>query len=155
MNAADRKETCWHEAAHAVLTRKLCRAGGAAGLLDGNANPIFSPEHEPLLRKANGYAFTAGARTLDGVLVNLAGAAAVEELLYQPAIGCEDDIDKADQLLADLGYRGIAITLMRGTMMTLARDVVRRHRQAIRRVARALRVHGQLSGEQIDQLMEA
>jgi hypothetical protein len=153
-----RRETCWHEAGHAVASRKLSRWCGGAWLIDGGKIPpelkSLSPEHERLLRGADGFALTTTRknRELDAVLIDLAGAASVIEFLDREPSGCQHDFASADRRLAAMGIFD-DIAAARRSMLTQARDWVSRHRKQIRRVAIALRARGQLSGEEIDELI--
>jgi hypothetical protein len=155
---AERREASYHEAGHSVLSRVLCKSGGAAALLDGDADLVaatksIGQQFEPLLRQADGYAVTTRRkdRFFHSILVTLAGGAAVAELLYQEPTGCEHDNAKVDAQLAEMGFSDVAA--VRAMLMADARVLVRKHRQAIRRVARALKARGTLTGEEIDQII--
>jgi hypothetical protein len=80
---------------------------------------------------------------IDGVLAVLGGRAATEELLgVADDFGCSGDDARALEWLPALSSAN------RGT-----RALVRKHRDAVERVARELLERGTLSGREIDQLI--
>jgi hypothetical protein len=154
---ADRYATSYHEAAHAVVSRELCkRGGGGAWLLDG-ATVVLRSKSGAVTRhaRADGLAvISAEGRDVDLVLVELAGAAAEIELLGTAApTGCDADFAQADARIAQMDIFPDVDAARRYLLHGEARALVRKHRRAIKRVARALRKRGQLSGEEIDELM--
>ena len=64
-----RRESCWHEAGHAVASHLRSRWCGGAWLLDGGNIPPelgkLAPEHERLLRGADGFALTTTRKGRD------------------------------------------------------------------------------------------
>jgi hypothetical protein len=145
-----------HEAAHAVLSRKLCKRGGGAWLLDGADVVLRIKSGEVRHARADGLAVTsAEGRDDDLVLVELAGAAAEIELLGVAApAGCDADFAAADARIAQMGVFPDVDAARRYLLHGEARALVHKHRRKIRRVAKALRRRGTLTGEQIDELIE-
>jgi hypothetical protein len=146
-------QTAIHEAGHAVASRRLHRWGGAAGILGADCAAIVNTgRSEVLLEGVSGYSVTWNDRDFNSVIVSLAGAAAVEEFGYQPT-GCEDDYNKADVVLAEMGWNDLERRMLRHALMNQARALIARHRAKVRKVAKALKRRGQLSGDEIDAIL--
>jgi hypothetical protein len=104
---------------------------------------------------AVGYAETAPDRAgFKSILIALAGQAAEIELLgIAVPTGCEHDNARADALLDEMAiFPDLAAA--RRYMLMEARGLARKHRRKIRKVARALRRKGALTGDEIDRLLE-
>jgi ATP-dependent Zn protease len=136
-----RLEVAYHEAGHAVLARVLGLRSGRATLRDhdGRARAYLNP-----------------GDSIDGVLAVLGGRAATEELLgYADDFGCSTDDRRALALLMAPGIierEPWYAKIVRRQLTAQARDLVRRHRGAIERVAHALLARGTLTGAEIDRL---
>jgi ATP-dependent Zn protease len=139
-----RLEVAYHEAGHSVLARVLGLRAGRATLRDrdGRAKSYFCP-----------------GDCIDGVLAVLGGRAASEELLgYADEFGCSTDDRAALELLMASGIierEPWYAKVVRRQLLAQARDLIRKHRGAVERVAHALLDRGTLSGWEIDQIIES
>jgi hypothetical protein len=94
---------------------------------------------------------------IDGVLAVLGGRAATEELLgYADDFGCStDDREALDLLMAPgiIEREPWYAKVVRRQLLAQARGLIRRHRDAVERVADALLDRQTLTGSEIDQLL--
>ena len=127
-----RLEVAIHEAGHAVLARALGLRSGRATLRDhdGGARAYFIP-----------------GDSIDGVLAVLGGRAASLELL---GVADEFGLLMADKFVQREPWYA---RIVRRQLIAQARDLVRKHRDAVERVADALLDRGTLTGREIDRLV--
>jgi ATP-dependent Zn protease len=127
-------EVAVHEAGHSVIARVVGLRSGRATLSD----------HDGVAR-----AYFADDGSLNNVVAVLAGRAATEVILGRASdYDCSIDDDIAKRMLAAKGFVGFGMR----TKLYDARALIRQHRAAVERVARALLVRGTLSGDEIDAL---
>jgi ATP-dependent Zn protease len=137
LGAISKREVAYHEAAHAVIARML-------GLQVRRAT----------MRDAEGHGCTVVVEDdkLNFVMMALAGRiASYVFLATADEAGCESDNAKADELLAELGFSDPP--RMRERLLLDVHALVCAHADEIERVAKQLLRHGELTGQQIDQLL--
>jgi hypothetical protein len=119
-----------HEAGHAVISRVLQLPSGKA-TIDGKPGAYLRDDHG-----------------LASLLTALAGSAAEVELLgLASAGGVDGDMPKVTRLLDTLHVDS-------DTCWLITRQLVQLHRDRIAAVAAALLQHGELSGAEIDAIVE-
>jgi ATP-dependent Zn protease len=135
--AISRREVAYHEAAHAVIARMLGLEVRRATMRDA---------------QGHGCAVVTSDGTLNFVMMCLAGRiASYLFLATADEAGCESDNDKADELLAELGFSDPPA--MRERLLLDVHALVCEHAGAIERVAKQLLRQGSLTGAEIDQLL--
>lgn len=154
----DRRRTAIHEAGHAVVGRILTMLCGGASI-----RPDEEAGEAGHAITADPYAVTAaweqrekwrnfGTVWTGRILTVMAGAEAEIEILGSSEGGDGDDRYQITLMLHEsldeTGHEHREARLRR-----FARQIVRRHRNDIERVAAALEVHETLAGEEIDALL--
>jgi ATP-dependent Zn protease len=135
------REIAYHEAGHSVIARALALPAGKATLRDhdGVARAYFNNDG------SNGY-----------ILAVLAGRAATQVIIgYATASGCTFDDARAANLLMAGGRDLASARIAFHQHLADAKGLIRFHRRAVERVARALLERETLSGREIDKLMTA
>jgi ATP-dependent Zn protease len=124
----ERNAIAAHEAGHAVISRVLQLPSGKA-TIDGKPGAYLQDDHG-----------------LASLLTAMAGSAAERELVGVTG-GMDGDWPKVMRLLDALGVDS-------DTCWTITRQLVELHRDRIAAVAQALLQHGELSGAEIDAIVE-
>ena len=134
-------EVAVHEAGHSVIARVLGLPAGTATLCD----------HDGVARS-----YFRDDGSIANVLAVLAGRAASMELLGRACdYGCSIDDAFALRLLEAQGREPWYAKIVRRQVLADTRALIRRHRAAVERVARALLERETLTAAEIDKLMTA
>ena len=134
-------EIALHEAGHAVIARVV-------GLKSGEA----------VITDRDGYAHWKADNSIRHVITLLAGRAASDVILGRTTeSGYAGDNEKIMRLLEADGFRErfFAFDVSRDALLAHARALIRKHRDAVERVARALLERETLTARKIDKLMTA
>lgn len=156
---SERRATAVHEAGHAVIGRVVTLPCGGASIVPdndlgsygaavvGNADDAW---HQWQLReKFRDYPSAVRAR----IITAQAGHEAEAEILGDATGLDEDDREVAAACAEDLGVPPERENAVVGRLRRAARQLVRRHRADIERVAAALEAHGTLTGDEVDALL--
>jgi len=151
----DRQHTAIHEAGHAVVARVLEIPSGPATIRpdeDSAGHGIVPDPHAiqhrwELEGKYREFATVMRAR----IISFMAGREAEEECLGFCAGGDDNDRYQIDLMLADILRPDSDAARVEKRLRLVARQLVRRHRLKIERVAALLLEHGDLSAEKIDE----
>jgi hypothetical protein len=131
---ATRLEISTHEAAHVIAAKAL-----------GVAVESVSISAE------GGSTFIDDGDTMAMAVVAAAGRIGTEAILgYYTEEGCHGDAEVTERMLTALGQNHL---LGRAECAAGAHNLVHKHRRKIRRLARALRRKGALTGAEIDELL--
>jgi ATP-dependent Zn protease len=151
------KQTAYHEAGHAVIERVLTLPSGGVTIKPdydegswGHANvrkPFNCQVEWEKRGKARDEKFIWHAK----IIALMAGAEAEAELLGLTALG--DGGDREDIKYISYELAGANWDQLEPRLRAMTRQLVRRHKALIERLAKALLVKTTLSGEEVDKLV--
>jgi len=152
------KSGAFHEAGHAVIARVMGLTCGAAAIIPDIGNNVgdYAMIDDPVTVTGHWYErgrYRKGRTAYRGrILANMAGAETEKELLgWHP--GGDDDDRRRILLVLEAAELDEKWDRCEPRMRALTRQLVRRHRAKIERVARALLKRRMLQGDEIDALL--
>ena len=157
---SDRESTAYHEAGHAVIGRVLKLPCGPASIEpdhDSSGHSMVAQPHEIQTmwgKRRPHYSDDSVMRAR--IMAFMAGAEAEKEFGFLPEGDSDDRYQIACMLegeLLPLSWSDEKKERYEQRLRSKTRGLVRRHRQSVERVAKALLKHGTLQADEIDELI--
>ncbi|WP_411904178.1 ATP-dependent metallopeptidase FtsH/Yme1/Tma family protein [Methylorubrum thiocyanatum] len=155
----DRYHTAIHEAGHAVIGRKVTMVCGGATIkadddLDAAGHAIVADADTTWRAWEMREKFRDLTSVMRGRIITIqAGHEAEAEILGEPLTGDDDDRECAEAMVEDAGFPEDQDAVVLARLRRFARQLARRHRADIERVAAALMERETLTGEEIDAML--